>query len=144
MLLYIPIWLYSNGIRNRRQKVYRRCFTFQSGYIQMGFKNDELVCELTLHSNLVIFKYVYDVNSLYPYITLHSNLVIFKSCGKKYPRQVIRSLHSNLVIFKYKFIESNGLRFYALHSNLVIFKFDVPFSAVSPFDLYIPIWLYSN
>ena len=35
-VLYIPIWLYSNDIRFYAITGGRGCFTFQSGYIQMG------------------------------------------------------------------------------------------------------------
>ena len=42
------------------------------------------------------------------------------------------------------YCSSSGAVEPTLHSNLVIFKLNVPFESISPFDLYIPIWLYSN
>ena len=79
--------------------VFRLVFTFQSGYIQIVSMEDFKKRQLTLHSNLVIFKlnliipslisvdftfqsgYIqiikHDINTIAE-LTLHSNLVIFK------------------------------------------------------------------
>ena len=54
-VLYIPIWLYSNNV-NFRTALNTYFFTFQSGYIQIGINNTLNSSNITLHSNLVIFK----------------------------------------------------------------------------------------
>ena len=53
-------------------------FTFQSGYIQMSSLLYDTHMHRSLHSNLVIFKYMTPGAELKSVTTLHSNLVIFK------------------------------------------------------------------
>ena len=79
-------------------------------------------------------------------MSLHSNLVIFKSLPP-----VASSLYSFSFTFQSGYIQIKLLRVhinmvqFSLHSNLVIFK---SISSVVKlfivFNLYIPIWLYSN
>ena len=79
LILYIPIWLYSNAIN------FTLCLHLRP----------------TLHSNLVIFK----LRGLAPLnsgiLTLHSNLVIFKLLWQNDMFKRCKALHSNLVIFKF-------------------------------------------
>ena len=99
---------------------------------------------LTLHSNLVIFKWCCHPLGSVPGLLLHSNLVIFKFCKwpsflglvffyipiwlysnlghqlSKYWCVVV--LHSNLVIFKCLKITRRFHSMTILHSNLVMFK----------------------
>ena len=55
-----------------------RFFTFQSGYIQIDFCHPLSMTILSLHSNLVIFKFEKTDGTSYNLSSLHSNLVIFK------------------------------------------------------------------
>ena len=78
VLLYIPIWLYSNqaGYEERAAFI---LFTFQSGYIPIPVRLYKKVNEEPLHSNLVIFQcMVTTVNGTKKGHSLHSNLVIFQ------------------------------------------------------------------
>ena len=59
-------------------------FTFQSGYIQMSSLLYDTHMHRSLHSNLVIFKYMTPGAELKSVTTLHSNLVIFKSEKKEF------------------------------------------------------------
>ena len=57
-------------------------FTFQSGYIQIVTNADDRNTQLTLHSNLVIFKWLSQISYcenklLYIPIWLYSNLLYF-------------------------------------------------------------------
>ena len=55
--LYIPIWLYSNELKDFATNVLR-FFTFQSGYIPIPNQiTHRFARTLTLHSNLVIFQW---------------------------------------------------------------------------------------
>ena len=75
-------------------------FTFQSGYIQIKWVYKMLSELRTLHSNLIIFKYLYLSRPSQTYPPLHSNLVIFKFSPADVAELRKNSLHSNLVIFK--------------------------------------------
>ena len=99
---------------------------------------------MTLHSNLVIFKFLsvpLYLRTLFLYIpiwlysnewhikgdclgvlALHSNLVIFKSCLPLFQLEQESTLHSNLVIFKSFSFQFFCRTTHPLHSNLVIFK----------------------
>ena len=75
-------------------------FTFQSGYIQIITTLGKVVDIMSLHSNLVIFKFFRSTNSncsicLYIPIWLYSNFGRLNS-----EHNLETALHSNLVIFK--------------------------------------------
>ena len=55
IILYIPIWLYSNFVF-LKNTIAPNVFTFQSGYIQILSYRLVQNLHLSLHSNLVIFK----------------------------------------------------------------------------------------
>ena len=76
-LLYIPIWLYSNGFpfRNIQPTLY---FTFQSGYIQMVFVRKKLLTLYGFTFQSGYIQIVFCPLTIVHLITLHSNLVIFK------------------------------------------------------------------
>ena len=97
-------------------------FTFQSGSIQMSISKVSRRLGRTLHSNLVLFKFLQ-----WPLYTLLENLYIpIWFYSNKYagymPVTSELSLHSNLVLFK-------------LYPLRVIYYHIL---------LYIPIWFYSN
>ena len=136
--LYIPIWLYSN-----------ECY--------------RIVCDywiLSLHSNLVIFKYLGGFSSYTPFSALHSNLVIFKLKKQTelptiyhlyipiwlYSNPMGSSLSLSIIYFTFQsgYIQidlatARQYFSYSLHSNLVIFKFE---SLLISYWSYVP--LHSN
>ena len=75
--LYIPIWLYSNGNATDYSYIYN-IFTFQSGYIQIVTIPYAVLANVafTFQSGYIQIKTVLD--RMYYTNTLHSNLVIFK------------------------------------------------------------------
>ena len=77
LLLYIPIWFYSNGVSNS-DSLTKANFTFQSGSIQIEHIFEHNLSTMTLHSNLVLFKFVTDAMKSSDLQSLHSNLVLFK------------------------------------------------------------------
>ena len=123
MILYIPIWLYSN---------------FYIASLQRN--NFSLYIPIWLYSNEELVK----LQDQYNILTLHSNLVIFKSI-LAYSREIfLDTLHSNLVIFKWKSAVD-------ILSSALAFTFQSGYIQIYPFifyslmiELYIPIWLYSN
>ena len=54
--VYIPIWLYSNDVGNIITNG-GSGFTFQYGYIQMLMNRQMQMQQMSLHSNMVIFKW---------------------------------------------------------------------------------------
>ena len=76
-ILYIPIWLYSNGPRYTAF-VKQTTFTFQSGYIQINMEWALGKGFVPLHSNLVIFKCRQFLINYIVNPSLHAKLVIFK------------------------------------------------------------------
>ena len=120
-LIYIPIWLYSNDVGNIITNG-GSGFTFQYGYIQMLMNRQMQMQQMSLHSNMVIFKWTDSrqrrrMREVYIPIWLYSNpdSIDISDCPE------VR-----------------------LHSNMVIFKFCFKKSSLLPFAVYIPIWLYSN
>ena len=76
-------------------------FTFQSGSIQIMAVQNSLVAKKTLHSNLVLFKWMKQIsNKVNIPTSLHSNLVLFKCKNMHLAFKYFESLHSNLVLFK--------------------------------------------
>ena len=69
---------YIQIITGKSPTVWDKIFTFQSGYIQIVTNADDRNTQLTLHSNLVIFKCLQNLTTFYQINPLHSNLVIFK------------------------------------------------------------------
>ena len=82
-IFFVDCTLHSNLVifkyyQNTRQRSAEDIFTFQSGYIQMDYKDVINILLDTLHSNLVIFKSRNALVAASAIFTLHSNLVIFK------------------------------------------------------------------
>ena len=100
---------------------------------------------LTLHSNLVLFKYIFNLipkstGYLYIPIWFYSNCYtsqVYKQATYLYipiwfysnenneptEQTYVPSLHSNLVLFKSYYIYLKTPQYFPLHSNLVLFKF---------------------
>ena len=97
--LYIPIWFYSNVLH---------IFT--------------LSFSISLHSNMVLFKFLLQSKWIWSMKTLHSNMVLFKCILQLILLHVCKTLHSNMVLFKW-------IR---------------PVHFRTRRNLYIPIWFYSN
>ena len=97
-------------------------FTFQSGSIQikMNFVLTVPFTYFTFQSGSIQIK---DFSkSGKNNITLHSNLVLFKCLDGELTDEGGRTLHSNLVLFKLDYCSSSGAVEPTLHSNLVLFK----------------------
>ena len=121
-VLYIPIWFYSNGMRSGL--LWNLIFL----YIPIWFYSNRCICRVfyrymgTLHSNLVLFKYRWNIFScqihcLYIPIWFYSNQKILAS------RERITSLYIPIWFY------SNGETFT---------------DKIYVYHLYIPIWFYSN
>ena len=78
LLLYIPIWFYSNGEKWKKISE-ANGFTFQSGSIQMTVQSDggEETITFTFQSGSI--QIGFDMSSKIDLTSLHSNLVLFKS-----------------------------------------------------------------
>ena len=120
-LIYIPIWLYSNDVGNIITNG-GSGFTFQYGYIQMLMNRQMQMQQMSLHSNMVIFKWTDSrqrrrMREVYIPIWLYSNpdSIDISDCPE------VR-LHSNMVIFKFSFFAIFSVTDFCLHSNMVIFK----------------------
>ena len=77
MLLYIPIWFYSNSFKIFMFKFYT-AFTFQSGSIQMfyGYKRRSRYWYFTFQSGSI--QICFRKKPIQSFFSLHSNLVLFK------------------------------------------------------------------
>ena len=74
---------YIQIITGKSPTVWDKIFTFQSGYIQIVTNADDRNTQLTLHSNLVIFKWLSQISYcenklLYIPIWLYSNKYLLK------------------------------------------------------------------
>ena len=109
----------------------------------MNWNRVNLTYLLSLHSNLVIFKYNFSRSCHFSLLSLHSNLVIFKcntSNDDKFNRNF--TFQSGYIQIDSHTFENGTHK--TLHSNLVIFKYHRPTDNLLTLLLYIPIWLYSN
>ena len=76
-ILYIPIWFYSNAsIRFLDSEP--SGFTFQYGSIQIITYSFATSLNNSLHSNMVLFKWVGVAKKVLKNFSLHSNMVLFK------------------------------------------------------------------
>ena len=98
-------------------------FTFQSGSIQIILCDGLLLPKYTLHSNLVLFKWIIDISVSSENVTLHSNLVLFKC-------KIIPIITPETILYIPIWFYSNDdskfviiERATPLHSNLVLFKY---------------------
>ena len=122
---------------------------------------------MTLHSNLVLFKFHCTTNAMPIYNALHSNLVLFKLILSLLEQYHLSSLHSNLVLFKWSprpnlpvpyipfTFQSGSIQMTIQLGILYVWTFftfqsgSIQISKqVNQFSsflkLYIPIWFYSN
>ena len=120
--LYIPIWFYSNSIV-RWNSITIVTFTFQSGSIQIlpllvfTVSTSTLYIPIWFYSNGVSQSTVHAYLVLYIPIWFYSNTV---KRGKQKPPTW--TLHSNLVLFKWRKWSRIRHHRVPLHSNLVLFK----------------------
>ena len=144
VILYIPIWLYSNYNSTTLH------MTVCSLYIPIWLYSNatsyfQTICnDNPLHSNLVIFKSIWD--------KIGDNLGNDFTFQSGYIQMLNTFLKLALIInftFQSGYIQMLTLRWLCgmiktLHSNLVIFKFELLRIYQRRITLYIPIWLYSN
>ena len=95
--LYIPIWFYSNAFASFCGSIHF-FFTFQSGSIQIRMHPLLRPAYFTFQSGSIQILMLHCLHlSL---LSLHSNLVLFKFHAPDPLFFCIRPLHSNLVLFK--------------------------------------------
>ena len=121
-------------------------FTFQSGTIQAKGYIHTIRNNLSLHSNLVQFKLLFnqpichDIQSLYIPIWYNSS-----SASVRFHKAEQVSLHSNLVQFKLRFanpITASVISF-TFQSGTIQAHFSCPIYSRA-YNLYIPIWYNSS
>ena len=142
--LYIPIWLYSN-----EKKVIRRHgahnFTFQSGYIQMLRAVIIARYNGSLHSNLVIFKFIAISRSFPKFLCLYIPIWLYSN-SQPYSRQMgIYRLYIPIWLYSNpdKVLYQHLVR--KLYIPIWLYSNDIEYLAEEEAKfLYIPIWLYSN
>ena len=163
--LYIPIWLYSNSVSNDSHCVAFN-FTFQSGYIQIMSGLILKTSYKTLHSNLVIFKFlIFIINSLanilYIPIWLYSNFAglcrreqtynfTFQSGYIQISLNISFRVVTKFFTFQSGYIQIPTSRIsckmcivFTFQSGYIQIKYSRVCQRCTVY-LYIPIWLYSN